>query len=148
LSEQPKNPNKDIEKQVEATLDELVSMGVLQVSNRMDINTLLNPVDESQVMDETTDEEIYQAVMDTQEAQENTIINGGDGDPDDNALVEDCLTHHEVLQAASVINRYIDGLHDLVTQKLKTLLGSFGHQIHLDKSHSLVSTHITDYFSH
>jgi hypothetical protein len=59
LSEQPKNPNKDIEKQVEATLDELVSIGVLQVSNRMDINTLLNPVDESQVMDETTDEEIY-----------------------------------------------------------------------------------------
>jgi hypothetical protein len=64
-SEQPKTPDKDVEKQVEAALDELVSMGVLQASNRMDIDTLLNPVDESRVMDETTDEEIYQAIMDT-----------------------------------------------------------------------------------
>jgi hypothetical protein len=90
---------------VEAALDELVLTGVPQVSNRMDINTLLNPVDESQVMDETTDEEIsreiYQAVMDAQQVQENAIINGRDDDVDDDALIENHSTNREVLQAAS-----------------------------------------------
>ena len=79
-------------------------------------------MDESQVMDETTDEEIHQAVMDAQQAQENAIINGGDNDVDDDALIENHPTNHEVLQAASVINRYLDGLHDSVMQKLEALL--------------------------
>jgi hypothetical protein len=134
--------------QVEAVLDNLVSAGVLQASNRMDINTLLNPVDESRVMDETTDEEIYQAVIDARRAQEDTIINCGDDDVDDDALVEDRPTRREVLQAASVINRYIDGLHDPVARKLEGLLSSFARQMRLDESRSLVSTRITDYISH
>jgi hypothetical protein len=53
-----------VEKQLESALDELVSTGALQVSNRMDIEALLNPADKSHVIDETTDKEICQAVLD------------------------------------------------------------------------------------
>ena len=47
-----------------------ISKVALTASNRMDIEELLNPIDESQVMDKTTDEEICQAVLDTHKAQE------------------------------------------------------------------------------
>ena len=52
------------EKQLESALDELVSTGALQASNRMDIEGQLNPAEKSHVIDETTDEEICQAVLD------------------------------------------------------------------------------------
>ena len=47
------------EKQVEAALDDLVTMGALQKTNRMDIDSLLNPVGELDILTETSDVEIY-----------------------------------------------------------------------------------------
>jgi hypothetical protein len=44
----------------------------------MDIEALLNPSDELQMMDETTDEEICQAVLAAGNTQEEGPINGGD----------------------------------------------------------------------
>jgi hypothetical protein len=44
-------------------LDDLEETGALQSQNRMDIEALLNPPEESQMMDGTTDEEICQAVL-------------------------------------------------------------------------------------
>jgi hypothetical protein len=67
------------ETQVECALDELVSSGVLQSANRMDIESLLNPEEESVgALNETTHEKIFQAVLDTQEAAQEV---GGDRDP-------------------------------------------------------------------
>jgi hypothetical protein len=45
----------------------------------MDIESLLNPEGESPVLTETSDREIYQAVMDANTARENIEINSGDG---------------------------------------------------------------------
>jgi hypothetical protein len=112
----------------------------------MDLEALLNPADESRVMDETTDEEICQAVLDARKAQEEVLINGGDDDVDDDASVELCPTHREVLQAASVINKYIDTLDDPIARKVEGVLASFRHQMRLEMSHSMKSTHLTDYF--
>ncbi|KAF8225681.1 DDE-domain-containing protein, partial [Tricholoma matsutake] len=141
------NPIKIVEKRVESALYELVSTGVLQASNRMDIKSLLNSVAKSWVIDETTDEEIYQAVINARQAQENGIINGGDDDANDDGPIEDCPTCCDALQAASVINRYIEHLDDPVAWKLEALLSSLGWQMCLDMSRSQVSTSITDYFS-
>ena len=44
----------------------------------MDIEALLNPEGESHILTETSDEEIYQAVMEAIEARANIEINGGD----------------------------------------------------------------------
>ncbi|KAF8232517.1 hypothetical protein L208DRAFT_1397341, partial [Tricholoma matsutake] len=134
------------EKQLESALDELVSTGALQASNRMDIEGLLNSADKSHVIDETMDEEICQAVLDAQKAQEEGPINGGDNDIDDDAPVEPCPTCREVLQAASVINKYIDSVDDPVACKLEGILASFKHQMRLEMSFSMNSTQLTDYF--
>jgi len=136
------------EKQLKSTLDKLVSTGALQASNRMDIEGLLNMADKSHVIDETTDKGICQAVLDAQKAQEAGPINGGDNDVDDDAPVEPCPTHREVLQAASVINKYIDSVDDPVACKLEGILASFKCQMWLEMSISMNSTQLTDYFHH
>jgi hypothetical protein len=140
--------NEANEKQLTRALDDLESTGVLQPSNRMDIEALLNPVDElPQVMEETTDEEICQAVLDAKKAQEAGLINGGDDDVDDDpSAIEPCPTHREVLQAASVINKYIDTLNDPIARSLEGVLASFRYQMWLEMSCSMKSTHLTDYF--
>jgi hypothetical protein len=73
------------ESQVEQVLDDLVATGVCQKENRMDINSLLNLVGESHVLTETSDQEIYQAVMDAVEAWENIEMSGWD-DGDGNTV--------------------------------------------------------------
>jgi hypothetical protein len=100
------DPVLNAEKQVEQVLDGLVSRGILQKSNRMDIEALLNPIEESQAIDKTTDEEIYSAVQNAREAQELAEVNGGDDD------VDDILSRREVLKATSLINRYINAVDD------------------------------------
>jgi hypothetical protein len=94
-------------------------------------------------MDETTNEEICQAVQDAQKA-EYKVTDSGDCGSDDEAP---CPTHHEVLQAVSVINSYIDNLDDALARKLEVILGSFTRQIHLDESHKMTSTYINEYFT-
>jgi hypothetical protein len=53
-------------------------MGALQTKNQMDIESLLNPAGESHTLEETSDKEIYQVVIDSIVASENIKINSGD----------------------------------------------------------------------
>jgi hypothetical protein len=98
-------------------------------------------------MDETTDEEICEAVLAAKKSQEEGPINGGD-DVDDDTPLEPRPTHREVFQAASIINRYTEHLDDPLARKLEAILGSFGRQMRLEKSQSMTSTCLTDYFHH
>ena len=64
------DPAAHAEKELTHALDELESTWVLQPSNRMDIEALLNLVDElQQVMEEMTDEEICQAMLDAKKCR-------------------------------------------------------------------------------
>ena len=90
----------------------------------MDIEGLLNPADESIIIDDATDAEIYQAVMDARNAQEQALINGGDDD-DDSSPDEPSPTCCEVLTAVSVLKNYIDLESDPLAQKIDALLDSF-----------------------
>jgi len=110
---------RNAKKQVESALNELMSTGVLQQGNRMDIEALLNPVDESHVVDEVMDEEIFHAVIDAWNAQEDGPINGGDDDIYDDTFIEACPTQCKVLQAATVISQYVDNWM-LFTQQFVT----------------------------
>ncbi|OAX34269.1 hypothetical protein K503DRAFT_699038, partial [Rhizopogon vinicolor AM-OR11-026] len=87
------------------------------------------------------------AVLMVRNAQEEGPINGGDDDIEDDSLLERCPTHHEVFQAASVINRYVEHLDDPLARKLEATLASFGHQIRLEESRSMSPTRLTDYFT-
>jgi hypothetical protein len=68
------SPNQDpiaaIVDELRFALDDLEETGALQSQNRMDIEALLNPPEESQMMDGTTDEEICQAVLAAHEDEE------------------------------------------------------------------------------
>jgi len=98
-------------------------------------------------MDGARDEEICQAVLAARNGQEGGPINGGDNDVEDDSPLEPCPTHHEVFQAVSVINSYVEHLNDPLARKLEEILASFGRQIHLEESRSMSATRLTDYFT-
>ena len=79
--------------------------------NKMDTEALLNPHEESQMVDGVRDEEICQAMLVMRNAQDEgptrPPINGGDNDVEDDSPLAPCPTCHEVFWAASVINRYM-----------------------------------------
>ena len=140
------DPASIAEKEVEAALDDLESTGVLHKSNRMSLEALLNPTEESQVMDETTDEEICHAVQNARRADENLDRNGGDDDADDDAEPEAIPSRKEVLKAVSTISGYIAGLDKPIARKLESILHSFRQQLHLEAGRNMRATSITDYF--
>ena len=139
------NPVAHAEKLVEAALNDLVSTGALQTANRMDIESLLNPASESNTSTETSDEEIYQAVIDSIAAHENMEITGGD-DVDDDTPIEPPPTRRDVLKAVSTISRYVDGMDNPTARKFEALLSSFNRQLRLEETQSMRGTVLTDFF--
>ena len=114
----------------------------------MGIEALLNPIEESQAMDESSDEGICRAVMNARRAQENSEGNGGDNDADDDVEPKDIISRQEVLRAVSIIDGYVAGVDDSVAQKMEGLLHSFRKQLYLEAERNMVVTSITDYFEH
>ena len=112
----------------------------------MDIEALLNPEGESQILTEASDKEIYQSVMDTIKAHENIDINGGDDIDTIQVPTNPFPTHHDVLKAVSAIRQYIKDLNNPITRKMEALLGTFNMKIHLDESRVLKNTVLTDFF--
>ncbi|KAF8984899.1 hypothetical protein BDQ17DRAFT_1377164 [Cyathus striatus] len=92
--------------------------------NQMTIDSLLNPEGELHVSTETSDNEIFQAVIDLIAARENLEVTGGD-DVDENIPVEPLPTRHDVLKAVSTIKRYTEDMDDPFSCKVDTILGSF-----------------------
>ena len=97
-------------------------------------------------MTESSDTEIYQAVIDAIDARANIEINGGDDVDDDDIPPEPRPTWRDVLKAASTIGRYIDDMNEPIARKLEALLGSFNWQLRLDETRSMKSTVLTDFF--
>jgi DDE superfamily endonuclease len=140
------DPVLDAKKKVEAALDNLELIGVLRKSNRMGVEALLNPIEESQVLDETSDEDICRAVLNARRAQENSQGNGGDDDADDDAEPEEIPSHQEVLRAVSIIDGYVAGVDDPIARKMEGLLHFFRKQLHFEAERNMIATSITDYF--
>ncbi len=140
------DPVVHAKRQVEVALDELIATGALQKTNQMEIESLLNPEGESQILTEISNEEIYQAVMDALEAHENMEITGWD-DVDNNVPPEPCPTCCNVVKAVSTINKYIIKLNDLQSCKLEAMLNAFNWQLCFDKTKNLKEMILTDFFT-
>jgi hypothetical protein len=138
------DPVAHAERQVEEALDELVATGALQMGNRMDIESLLNPAGKSHVLTEMSDQEIYEAVINAITARENIDISGGD-DIDDNPI-EPCPTRRDVLKAVSTIEKYTSDLNDPMARKIEALLGSFNRQLRLEETRGMKNATLTDFF--
>ena len=88
----------------------------------MDIESLLNRIEESQVLLGTSDKEIYQTII---EACDVMGINGANSEVD--VVVEPVPTRRrELFNAVSIIRKHID---DSLTWKKDALLGSFTWQL-------------------
>jgi hypothetical protein len=147
IIDQP-DPVDEAEKLVEAALDDLVSTGALQNLNRMSIDALLNPTDELNMLDDVTEEEIYDAVMGSRMLSES-----GDDISDSDTLQinsesdEDCPTQKEALQAALILEKYVQHINDPFARNLEGMLGLFGRQTRLTEFQNMRPTLVTDYFS-
>ncbi|KAJ3984327.1 hypothetical protein F5890DRAFT_1411791 [Lentinula detonsa] len=88
----------------------------------MIIDALLNPDKEAHFMTfETSDQDIHNAVMDAQAAQENTDINGGDDDKDDDTAPPVWPSHCQALQAVTTLQSFIGAMDEPYARKLESL---------------------------
>jgi len=108
----------------------------------MDVAELLSPAAEAHNFFEATDEDIYQAVIDTRGVQEGveTESNSKSGEPIKS-------THGEAVQAAIVLGQYLKRLDDPFVCELDSMLGSFGKKTWLLEMQSKKDTKITNYFT-
>ncbi|KAJ7576187.1 hypothetical protein C8J56DRAFT_900110 [Mycena floridula] len=125
-------PALDAEKEVQRGLDDLEEIGALQATNRMRIEDLLNPSDEKDIIQECSDRDIFQAVMDVRAARENAEITGGADDADDDAAVIIRPSRSEALKAVSTIQQFLSPVDEPFARKLEGLLASFGRQTRLE----------------
>ncbi|KAJ7577498.1 hypothetical protein C8J56DRAFT_1061156 [Mycena floridula] len=140
-------PALDAEKEVQRGLDDLEEIGALQATNRMRIEDLLNPSDEKDIIQECSDCDIFQAVMDVRAARENAEITGGADDADDDAAVIIRPSRSEALKAVSTIQQFLSPVDEPFARKLEGLLASFGRQTRLEGMKMATDSEITSYFS-
>jgi hypothetical protein len=127
---------------VRRALDDLEATGVLHHSNRMDIAELLNPAVESHNLFDTTDEDIFNAVMDAKRFEENGGDDDDGGDNDD----DPGPTRRELLQAVLMLRKHVATLDDPFARKLEMMLGSFGQRTRVAEMQHTTDTKLTDYF--
>jgi hypothetical protein len=97
------DPVRQAEIALETTLDELENRGVLQASNRLSIESLVNPDSEKDIIDDSMEQDIYNAVVASRDAQQMGEINGGDDDVEDNMGFQPRPTCREALSAAQTL---------------------------------------------
>ncbi|KAK0472397.1 hypothetical protein IW261DRAFT_1424439 [Armillaria novae-zelandiae] len=140
------NPITNAEKEVEEVLDALQSTGVLQSCNRMDIEELVNTEEEQMDVDtETTDDDIFDAVMASKNAEEAMVMNGGDAD--DDLPLEPRPTRRDAMCAVATLQKFVGSMEDSFARQLETMLASFGRKTRLEETNALKSSKITDYFN-
>ena len=141
------DPVARAEKEAQTAVDDLISTGALQHSNRMDLDTLLNPANESCTINETTDNEIFKAVVDARKALYQPITNGGDTDNNNHDASDARPSYRQMLEAVSVINAFSIEMDDPVARSLEAAVTSFVRRARSDHCRGMSSTLITDYFT-
>jgi len=141
------DPIQLAERNLEGALDELEQTGVLQHTNRLTLDNLLNPEPERQVVEHTTDEEIFEAVMASHAAEEDIELAGGADDNDDDAEILPRPSRKAALEAAAMLERYVGVIEAPYARKLEGLLLSFGRQTRFEEAQNMVPTVLTDYFN-
>jgi hypothetical protein len=114
---------KDAEAALAQVLSELVVVGVLQQKNLVDIEDLIH-MPEEQVVEDSTDEDIFEAVQKIWNGEQDWEKNGGDDDEE----VEPKPGRKEVLQAASILRKYIADLDDPFARQMEAMLSIFGRE--------------------
>ena len=115
-------------------------------SNRMDINSLLNPEGESHFSMEVSNKEIFELVMDAIQARENLEKDGRDDHADEDGPVHPCPSCRDVLRAISTIIQYVLDLNDPIACKAEAVLGSLTRFLCREESCAMKDMVLTDFF--
>lgn len=83
------------------------------------------------------DEDIYKAVQDAIDAQENMENTNSDDINEVEAPSQPCSTIHQFLQAAQVMNRFLDESNKPKAHQLETILASFCRDLCIDQARVL-----------
>ncbi|KAJ7439835.1 hypothetical protein FB451DRAFT_1059227 [Mycena latifolia] len=121
-------------------LDDLQNIGVLQKKNLVDIEDLVH-MPEKQVIEDTTDKEIFETVQKLRSGKQDREKNGSDNDEEDKLK----LTRKETLQATSTLCKYITDLDNPFACKIVGILSQFDHETWQEEAIVMVDTLITDY---
>ena len=126
-------------------LDQLQSTGVLHQKNRMNIEFLLSCPEENLNIDLATDQDIFEAVMEAWEAEDNLNINGGD---DDEEPISSKPLSSDVCKAVTTITDFLIESDDPHAHRLESLLQRLKRDLRLTETRSFKTMHVTDYFYH
>ena len=137
-------PAASAETELVEVLDQMQSRGIIQRSNRVDLEDLVNHPGEQILIDLTTDEELKEAALSRRANEQDMDINGGDnGNEESISLVP---TRRDALAAASTLRLFVHHNEGEFSRKLEVLLASFGRNTRLEETYSLQDTEITQYF--
>jgi hypothetical protein len=100
----------------------------------MALSELLNPAAETHKMFDASDQEIYEAVMESKQAQESSESTRGEAIP----------TRAEALQAAWVSQKYTEVIDSTFVRKFESMLGAFWAGNSSDQR--MQDSKITDHF--
>jgi hypothetical protein len=138
------DPITQAEEAVKSTLDELQRLGVLQQSNRMDLEHLLNPIEEQNyMMVELSNQDICDAVL---KAMASEDANADNPDDEDEVVVRPRPTRSKALEAISTIQGYVEDIDSPYARKVEDMLASFGRQTRVEGITAAQETKITDFF--
>ncbi|KIK76975.1 hypothetical protein PAXRUDRAFT_168231 [Paxillus rubicundulus Ve08.2h10] len=112
----------------------------------MDLAELLNPAAKTHNVFNSTDKDIYQAVMDAKAARE--ANSEGNSDEVNGGPVEPGPTRNDTLQAALVVGKYIKDFDDPFMCKLESMLGLLGKRTRVLEMHTMNDTKLNGYFEH
>ncbi|PBK71399.1 hypothetical protein ARMSODRAFT_1017303 [Armillaria solidipes] len=139
------DPNANVEKDVQESLDALQDTGALQTANQMSIESLLNPEAKHDDMEEITDEDIFDVVIMVQNKEE--VEEACNADASGDECIIPIPSRKEALKAVSTLQQYIGSMNDPFLHQLEGILASFSWKTCLKEVHSLKDTEITMYFT-
>ncbi|KAG9224060.1 hypothetical protein CCMSSC00406_0010193 [Pleurotus cornucopiae] len=131
------------EQHLNESLKELQAHGVLRWKNMMNLDELLNPSEERILVNHSSEEEIFDAVM----FQSATDMPIDDENTSDNEQVVPKPSRKDALMAVSVLRGYISDLDSPLFRRLEDSLASFGIQTQYEVSRTMKATKISDHFA-
>ncbi|KAF9563455.1 hypothetical protein CPC08DRAFT_632678 [Agrocybe pediades] len=112
----------------------------------MCIESLLNPEGEADDQEETSDKDIFEAVMHAKQARDNRETNVGD-DNDDDIPCRPRSSYKEIFQAVAMIRSHTNNSTDPIARRLESALSAFTIDLRNTHERSKKDTVMTDYFS-
>jgi hypothetical protein len=130
-----------VELEVINSLTQLESRGVFKQKNMMDLGELLNPEGKQDLLEDISEESVFEAVQLMNDSGQETDMHC-----EDQVTVEG-PSRKEALVASLTLQKYIAGINKPYAHQLEAQLTGFGCEIRLDQAKSMQETYITDYFT-